>query len=189
MARYSTEHKDNTRDKIVHAAAKEFRSKGWAGATIPGIMETAGMTVGGFYKHFESKSELFAEMFGHTFRKSSDRATALKDSSTADNWRKALAESYLDHAHRNNMRGGCVMAALASDMPRATTEARRAYEDELKRYTAHLVADSSDPAEQAKVWALQAMMLGGLMMARSVESEKTAHEIMDSCQKVIREEF
>jgi TetR/AcrR family transcriptional repressor of nem operon len=189
MARYTAEHKDTTREKIVRAAAKEFRSKGWAGATIPGIMETAGLTVGGFYKHFESKAELFEEMFGQTLRNSFDRATALKEQVPDQDWWPAVAESYLDPAHRDNLRGGCVMAALASDMPRADRETRTVFEKELLRYTDQLADGTTDTSAHSDAWAFQAMMLGGLIMARGVESEQTANEILDACRRAIRDHF
>jgi TetR/AcrR family transcriptional repressor of nem operon len=189
VARYTAEHKDTTREKIVRAAAKEFRSKGWAGATIPTIMETAGLTVGGFYKHFESKAELFEEMFGQTLRNSFDRATALKEEVPDQDWWAAVADSYLNPAHRENVRGGCVMAALASDMPRADKETRTVFEKELLRYTDQLAGEATDSSAHADAWAFQAMMLGGLIMARGVESKETADCIMESCQKVISEKF
>lgn len=181
MSRYTPQHKDETRERILKAAAKEFRSQGYANATIPGIMETADLTVGGFYKHFESKATLFAEMFRETLRKSSERSIELKDLIGETHWAEALADRYLTMIHRENLRGGCVMAALASDMPRAEPEAKRAYEDELVKYMETL-AEAFD-GDREKALAFQAMLIGGLIMARGIESPDLAEEILRACRR------
>ena len=185
MTRYSVEQKESTRERILKAAAKEFRSKGWAGATVPGIMEAAGLTAGGFYKHFDSKSSLFAEMFRETLRKSIDKAQVLKGRVPEGHWWEALARTYLDPAHRDNYRGGCVMAALASDMPRAESAAKQACEEELLRYVEVLAQSDDETTDEArsKAWAFQALLLGGLIMSRGVESDATAQEILEACQQ------
>ena len=186
MSRYTTEHKSDTRERILKAAAKEFRSKGRAGATVPGIMETAGLTVGGFYKHFDSKAELFAEMFRRTFRKSTDNSQALREQVGEESWWEAMAETYLSPVHKKNMRGGCAMAALASDMPRADVEAKQAYEDELLRFV-EMLTDGETEHSREEAWSFQALMLGGLIMARGMESEGTALEILRACRKTAAE--
>ncbi len=180
MARYTADHKDETRERILRAAAKEFRSHGYASATVPGIMETAGLTVGGFYKHFESKAALFAEMFGETLKRSTERSDALKELAGKSDWLGVLAENYLSPVHRDNVRGGCVMAALASDMPRADHDAKIAYETELERYI-DVIAEAFD-GDREKALAYQAMLIGGLIMARGIESADLADEILDACR-------
>jgi TetR/AcrR family transcriptional repressor of nem operon len=59
--RYSKKHKQETRDKIVQAAARLFRANGYDGVGVDRIMEEVGLTAGGFYSHFPSKEALFAE--------------------------------------------------------------------------------------------------------------------------------
>src|SRR5260370_25985605 len=49
-----------TRERIVEAASREFRLNGIEEG-LEDIMKTAGLTHGGFYKHFESKSQLISE--------------------------------------------------------------------------------------------------------------------------------
>src|SRR5262249_14706456 len=64
--RYPVEHKRQTRQRIVRAAARSFRSRGTEGATIGNLMRDLRLTHGGFYRHFDSKEELFTEAFGHS---------------------------------------------------------------------------------------------------------------------------
>jgi len=59
MTRYDATQKDETRRKILRGASRLFREKGVRDTTVPDVMESAGLTVGGFYKHFESKEDLF----------------------------------------------------------------------------------------------------------------------------------
>ena len=59
--RYTSDHKKDTRRRIVEAASKGFRRRGVDGVSVSDIMAEAGLTVGGFYRHFESKEDLFQE--------------------------------------------------------------------------------------------------------------------------------
>lgn len=185
MTRYTGDHKEATRERILAAASKEFRAKGVSGATVPSIMETAGLTVGGFYKHFESKSALFAEMFRQTLRASGVRMNEIKKKVPRNEWLSAFAKTYLTPAHRANLRGGCVMAGLASDMPRAGEDAKLAFEEELLDNIDAIASGmptNSDKENQEAAWAYQAMLLGGLIMARGVQTEETAGEILSACR-------
>ncbi|MFZ2481929.1 MAG: TetR family transcriptional regulator, partial [Propioniciclava sp.] len=58
MARYPEGHKQETRDRILDAAARRFKTDGLTGAGIGPVMADAGLTNGGFYAHFASKDDL-----------------------------------------------------------------------------------------------------------------------------------
>lgn len=181
MARYSPDHKSETRERILAAAAKEFREKGVDGATIPGIMQAAGLTVGGFYKHFASKDQLFAEMFQRTLRRSTDRLNALRES-LPDKWFEVFASEYLSQAHIGNLRGGCVMASLASELPRANARAGEVFQDELD-YVAESMMAGLPNADRGRAMAVQALLMGGLVLARGVQDEAMAEEILAGCRE------
>ena len=59
--RKSREEAAQTRKRIVTAAAAEFRKNGIVATGLNDLMKAAGLTHGGFYKHFESKDQLVAE--------------------------------------------------------------------------------------------------------------------------------
>src|SRR5712692_9536781 len=61
--RYAAEHKQQTRQRIVRAAAPRFRSRGAEGASIGTLMRDLRLTHGGFYRHFGNKEQLFLEAF------------------------------------------------------------------------------------------------------------------------------
>ena len=58
---YSARHKLRTRERILESAHRLFNSKGFAEVSMAEIMEEAGLTHGGFYRHFRDKDELYAE--------------------------------------------------------------------------------------------------------------------------------
>ena len=51
--------RQQTRDVLVEAATEVFARRGYEGASLEEIAETAGFTRGAIYKHFAGKEELF----------------------------------------------------------------------------------------------------------------------------------
>src|SRR6202045_2089452 len=117
---YSKRDKAETHTRIVSVAAKRFRELGLEGIGVADVMKEAGVTVGGFYKHFESRDELVVEAL----------ATAFKD---LDVWEEhaeglpQLLQNYLTEAHRGAPGTGCAMGALLGDMTRGSKSARTVY--------------------------------------------------------------
>src|SRR5260370_33257182 len=111
--RHSKRDKAETHARIVSAAAKRFRWRGLEGIGVADVMKEAGVTVGGFYKHFESRDELVVEVL----------ATAFKD---LDVWEEhteglpQLVQNYLTDTHRDPPGTGCAMGALLGDMTRGS---------------------------------------------------------------------
>src|ERR1700754_5003914 len=67
--RKSREETARTRERIIAAAGQEFRRNGIAATGLAGLMSAAGLTHGGFYKHFSSKDELVAEACGESINR------------------------------------------------------------------------------------------------------------------------
>jgi TetR/AcrR family transcriptional repressor of nem operon len=70
--RYRPEHKIETHEKIVKDASRRVRTEGLNGASVAAVMRDAGLTHGGFYKHFASKDELLVESLKEGFRETID---------------------------------------------------------------------------------------------------------------------
>src|SRR6201981_62406 len=123
---HSKRDKQTTHERIVRVAARRFRERGLAGIGVADVMKEAGVTVGGFYKHFESRDELVVEAL----------ATAFKD---LDVWEEhteglpQLLQNYLTEAHRDAPGTGCAMGALLGDMTRGSKSARALYTERVKR--------------------------------------------------------
>src|ERR1700676_4668653 len=96
--RHSKAEKAKTHERIVAIAAKKFREEGLTGIGIADLMKEAGLTVGGFYKHFKSRDALVAEAIGSAPDMWKDRI----DASAAGGPRityESLVDDYLSEAH------------------------------------------------------------------------------------------
>src|SRR5260370_37340453 len=138
---HSRSDKQTTHERIGRVAAKRFRERGLEGIGVADVMKEAGVTVGGFYKHFGSRDELVVEAL----------ATAFKD---LDVWEEHtpdmahLLQNYLTEAHRDAPGSGCAMGALLGDMTRGSRSARALYTERLKPSLAFfigLLTDSQRP--------------------------------------------
>src|SRR6202171_6584597 len=114
---HSRRDKQATHARIVKVAAKRFRERGLEGIGVADVMKEAGVTVGGFYKHFNSRDELVVEAL----------ATAFQD---LDRWEEhtdtltKLLENYLSEEHRDAPGTGCALGAVLGDMSRASGSAK-----------------------------------------------------------------
>lgn len=181
MARYKPGAKEATRRRIVDEASRQFRAKGVEATSIADIMAALDMTVGGFYKHFDSKAALLHESMGHALGQASNllaRATAR--AADEDRLRK-LAAIYLTPEHLQNVATGCPIAALSNDIARADEATRARFQEHLLTYLDSLVADT-DSVSRAEQWRTMATLVGGLMVARSVADEDLAREILEACK-------
>src|ERR1700689_294043 len=123
---YSKREKAETHTRIVKVAAKRFRELGLEGIGVADVMKEAGVTVGGFYKHFDSRDELVGEALASAFQ-DLDRWGEKTDTLT-----KGL-KAYLTEEHRDAPGTGCALGALLGDMSRASRSAKAVYTARLKR--------------------------------------------------------
>src|ERR1700746_2932783 len=123
---YSKSDKAETHSRIVRVAAKRFRERGLEGIGVADVMKEAGVTVGGFYKHFGSRDELVVEALGTAFKD-----LDVWEEHTAD--MTELLQNYLTEAHRDAPGTGCAMGALLGDMTRGSKSVRVLYTTRLKR--------------------------------------------------------
>lgn len=178
--RVSTEEKDRSRKRILTAAGRLFRENGVQGASVGDIMAAAGMTHGGFYRHFADKDALLAAALTQAFegftRPLSDSAVA--DAAAAIDAFRAL---YLSTDHLATPGEGCPAAALGPDIARCGDDVRKAFSDGVSRMAEELARGKSlkDNA-QNDAWRDLAMMVGAMVLARGA-GETLAAEILQAC--------
>src|SRR3954465_10356375 len=136
--RYPAEHKQETRERIVRAAWRRFRSRGSEGAVIGDLMRDLHLTHGGFYRHFGSKEELFVAAFQRALDDAAARARKGIDAAAPGKELEALVESYLDIAHCDDVEGGCPVAALAAEIPRRPRKTRESMLQALREHVGRL---------------------------------------------------
>lgn len=185
---YAPEHRQRTRERILDAARRVFRLKGFAAAGIDEIMAEAGLTRGGFYAHFANKDALFAAAIGDLARPADLPQPA--GTATGRARARAFAESYLSSGHRRDLGGGCTLAALSPEIARAGPATRAAFTTALAEALAELAALFGDndgktgsESARAEAVALLALNVGGLALSRAVADESLAEDILESCRK------
>jgi TetR/AcrR family transcriptional repressor of nem operon len=167
------------RRRILDAAGRLFRERGFDAVTVAEVMRAAGLTHGGFYGHFRSKAHLIAETLANI------RPLHPKGSTLAD-----YAAGYLTPTHRDERAGGCSFAALAGDTIRQAPEARAAMTGRLRRQIDRLTAlapGETDAERRRAAIAAWSAMMGALVLSRICDDPDLAGEFLsDTCDWVAR---
>ena len=174
--RKSREEAAQTRRRIVEAASCEFRKCGIVATGLNDLMKAAGLTHGGFYKHFASKDQLVAEA-------TTAALDALLEGMAAHPTINAAVAAYLSTRHRDNPASGCPLAALGSELARSDKKAREAATAGFVRLVDILAgkAGTADARQRALVAA--ATMIGAVTMAGVVTDPELSAEILREAEK------
>jgi TetR/AcrR family transcriptional repressor of nem operon len=172
----SREQVAENRRKILDAASRMFRERGFASVSVAEVMEAAGLTHGGFYGHFKSKDELIAHALSHAF----EHAVPSTDDLTR------FVASYVSSQHCSDLAGGCPVAALAAETTRQGPEARAAMTAGLRQQLDYWTDNASGKtaAERRRVAiGTSAAMLGAVVLARLSDDPRLADEILSQTRK------
>ncbi|WAS95224.1 TetR/AcrR family transcriptional regulator [Nannocystis punicea] len=186
--RYPDDHKDAVRGRIVAAASRALRGLGLTGVGIPALMKRAGLTHGGFYRHFESRDELVAEALraaaDETLPRIFGKAVGAADPLAA------VLDTYLSAPHRADAEHGCALAALGAEAPRQTPEVRRAFAEIARRFLSEMDTVVRRGAPQGELHddalAITAAMIGGIVLARLVRDESLADRVLAATRRLVR---
>lgn len=195
--RYPKEHKEETRNKILNAALSSFRASGYNGIGVDSIAKAANVTSGAFYGHFNSKSEAFRMVLSEglgILRNAigeSQRANGNKWLGIFTGWYFSLPKPTAEPecSALLPMQGGCALPTLSSEVPRTDEETQQLYEDEILKIV-DTISDGLQTHGRTRrrlSWAIIALMIGGVVLARSARSEKTAAEISKSILASIKQ--
>lgn len=190
--RYDSEHKSETRKRVLKEAARDIRAKGPGGIAVAGIMARAGLTHGGFYAHFKSKDDLIAEAIGTMFddaRARFDASDATIDPAAALN---AYIDFYLSPRHRDSRERGCPLPALSSDLARLDPIPRARFGVGIAALTARLsdaldrhgIADSDVAAS-----SMLSELVGAVSLARAVDDAAQSDAILKNAAAMLRHRF
>lgn len=185
--RYSSEHGEETRQRILRAAARSFRAYGYSGVGVDGIAKAAGITSGAFYGHFSSKSDAFREAVsdGMDRLRSGIERFQSEDGVT---WTRAMADYYLSDGHRSDVPNGCALPSLSAEVSRADEQTKQVYKTGLKAAVtafANGLPTGTEQERTATAWAVLAMLAGGVTLARAVGNEAVADQIADAVHRAM----
>ena len=188
MPRHSQEEKAKSHERIVEIAAERIREAGTSAPSVAEIMREAGLTHGGFYKHFDSRDDLVAEAVQRSFA-DSQQATAEVIESAGDPL-SAFVDWYVSAEHRDNPGSGCGVVALGGEAGRSDPRVRAAYTDQVKRYLAQLeqlVGGADEDADaRAKAVVTLSTLVGAVLVARAVDDPALSDEIIGDVRAAVR---
>ncbi len=181
--------KQKTHERIVTLAAKRLREEGLEGIGVADLMKEAGLTVGGFYKHFASRDELVAEAvesaIGSWRRRQEDKGID-PESISLDEY----VDTYLSERHRDHCGEGCAYAALTADIARSSNTVRAVATEGLRRnfdaMTARMPKPETAKARRKAIIA-SCLMTGALGLARVSNDEALSAEILETVRSFVKE--
>jgi AcrR family transcriptional regulator len=180
--RYSIEHKQETRDRILDAAARLFRREGYGGSGIGPLTKEAGVTNGAFYGHFKSKGEAFRAVVLAGMEQVKQAVAALQGEQGAL-WRRPFISFYLGQRRTCDLGESCALASLSPEVMRADDETREAYEQALLSIVEEVASGLRDlPGNDHddRAIALLSLLAGGVTLARAVRDPATSERIANA---------
>jgi len=188
---YPAGHSAEVKVKIVQSARKLFNRYGFDNVSLDQIMSGAGLTRGGFYNYFDSKSDLYTEVLGCFFtdpdwKNSWDGVEVDLKSANAG---PQVVQAYLSRQHFENVENSCPMVALPTDVTRSNQSAKRAFENVFDAMVTLLERNiaTDQTTRRNRAQAIAAMCVGGMVVARAMANRTTADELRDGCMSVALE--
>jgi TetR/AcrR family transcriptional regulator, transcriptional repressor for nem operon len=184
---HSKADKAESHERIVRIAAEKFREAGLDGVGVADIMKEAGLTHGGFYRHFESRDALVAEAVESALAAGARRLSRVVEKSGEQAF-AAVVDTYLSKEHVDRLGSGCALVALASDVVRSGSRTRSAYTRQVENYLgmfAELLRPLGPDARRRAIAVLSALV-GALALARAVDDEALTREVLESVAAEIK---
>ncbi|HVK28819.1 MAG TPA: TetR/AcrR family transcriptional regulator [Nocardioides sp.] len=178
MARYSPEHKEATRRRMVETAGRRFKSDGIDGSGIATLVADAGLTNGAFYGHFSSKDDLVATVVAQQL---ADQVAVIDAMPAGVASVESFLRYYLSPEHRDDLAGGCPSAALLDEIARCDEATRQAYTDGARAMVAAIARhlDDGDAARtEQRAISLFTLLVGSLQLARAVTDPVLSEQIL-----------
>lgn len=176
------EKKAHTRERILAAASAALLQRGPAEPSVGEVMGAAGLTVGGFYAHFESKDALMLEVFQQMLCQRRERVAQFDPAVPAHERRTLLAAFYLSRKHRDASEQGCPLPSSVGELARMPEGFRAVLAEHVELMTAQL-AGSPEEADQAL--ADIALMVGGLALARALGPGELSDRVLRAAKSAI----
>ncbi len=184
--RYSAQHKEQTHERLVKKAAEQFRRRGVQGIGIAKLMGKLGLTHGGFYAHFDNKSELVAAAARKIFKEATTHVGAVAAAAPKGSELTAIINDYLSAGHRDGTMQGCLLPSLAGEMARQPQTVRKALTREFDEYANKIskyMPGASDEERRSQARLLLAGMAGTMMVARAVSDRELSDTILAQGQE------
>jgi AcrR family transcriptional regulator len=183
---YSPEHKRDTRKKILESARRLFNKNGFSEVSIDEVMENAGLTRGGFYRHFRDKDELYAEAVRRFLCTDAPKPWQSKPSH-AEMPRKPrgqhVVDAYFSRDHFDDRETCCPLIALPSDVMRGSDAVKGAYREVLEKLIEIFLDNLDEPQRRERALALAALCIGGIVTPKCVDDPTLADDLRRAARR------
>ncbi|WP_454676706.1 TetR/AcrR family transcriptional regulator [Achromobacter marplatensis] len=178
-------------ERIVDAAARAIRREGYAGVGVADVMKEAGLTHGGFYAHFPSRDALLAAAMERAGRDGAARMSKSMEQRRVDGASplRAWVEAYLGEAHLKGCEGGCPVSALASEIPRQSSEVREASAVRVQRLMEAVRQALPATAGEHAAAAVTSTLVGALQLARALGDNAEGRAVLASARHAILDQY
>jgi TetR/AcrR family transcriptional regulator, transcriptional repressor for nem operon len=185
---YSKAQKARTHKRIVAIASKRLREKGLQGLGIAELMKEAGLTVGGFYKHFDSRDELITEAVSSAFGDWQRRVDAAASGGPPVSYAR-LIDDYLSDVHRKNPGVGCAFSALAPEIARSDKRTRALTSEQVRNdldLIVGLLPGKDKHAARSRAILTFSALVGAMSLARAVSDESLSRDILKTVAELLK---
>jgi len=167
---YAPKHKRDTREKILESARRLFNRNGYSGVSIEEIMSDAGLTHGGFYRHFSGKDDLYAAAVRQFLCKKvpAPWQKRREPNAVTRSHAQRIVDAYFSRQHFDDHDGCCPLLGTASDVERRGEIVKAAYQEVVEQLVKVFEDHLKGPRPHDRALALVALCVGGMMLARNV---------------------
>lgn len=188
---YPAGHRNEVRKNIVKSARRLFNRHGFDRVSLKQIMAGAGLTHGGFYSYFASKSELYVEVLGCFFTDPEWKNCweGVEVDLSSSDVGPQVVRAYLSRQHFEDVENSCPMTALPTDVSRSSVSTKRAFETVFRAMVSVLdrsTVKNGGPRRHS-AQAIAALCVGGMVVARALADRGHADELRDACMNVALE--
>lgn len=180
---HSRADKAQSRERILAKAAEQIRDTGLESVSVGKLMRSVNLTHGGFYGHFDSRSDLLAQALERALEEGASAARLASDTTKPPTYAN-MVRSYLSRTHRDSRKTGCALAALASDVARADENSRAVMEVYVERFVEAIAEATDEQREEEALFAVSAM-IGGLLVARVMTDPKRSDEVLRAVRNAL----
>jgi TetR/AcrR family transcriptional repressor of nem operon len=176
-----------SRDRILDIAAAQIRRDGVGSLSVAELMQHAGLTHGGFYRHFSSRDDLVAQAAARALTQGSSRALAAAEIGGRAGL-TAMIEGYLSAQHRDHPESGCAVAAIAEDVAHAGDQTRGAYAQQVRQYLGllqELIASAGSSGSRRDATLMVSVLVGAMSVARAVDDPVLSDQILADAAKAL----
>ena len=176
--RYSQDHKQATRRRILEVAGRRFKQDGIDGSGVATVMADAGLTNGAFYGHFSSKEDLVANVLADQLRA---QRKSFDDQPSDRAGLEEFIRTYLSPEHRDQLADGCPSAALLDEIARRATDTRDVFSAEVMGVVDD-IASRLDPtdvdAARTDALTIFGLIVGTLQLARALTDRQLSDQLL-----------